>query len=77
MLDIRDFRVGSSLNKFRRAQGFQKGVERIEQLFAKAAEVGIDQQQAWSIIAEGDDDNDPKAGLRVLIAAIEQRMCGA
>lgn len=53
--------------------GLLRGVERFEQLLAKAAEAGIDHQQVWTIIASPDDDQDPKAGLRALIAAIEER----
>ena len=58
--------------KAKRAE-YLRGVERLEQLFTKAAEVGISEQRAWAIIVEHETKDDLKPGLLALIAEVQKR----
>jgi hypothetical protein len=49
-----------------------QGDDLLEKLFARAAEVGIDRQNAWRIL-KSQDDVDPRLGILDLIEEVEAR----
>ncbi len=57
-------------DRAKRAEHLQ-GVDRIEQLFARAAQLGISQSESWRIIEKM--PSDPKAGVAALIEEIRKR----
>ena len=45
-------------------------IDPLDQLFARAAQLGISQAKSWRII---DETNDPKAGVLALIEEIQKQ----
>ncbi len=57
-------------DKAKRAEHLQ-GVDRLDQLFARAAQLGIRREESWRIIEK--TPADPKAGVLALIEEIKKR----
>ena len=56
-------------DKARRASQLQN-VDRLDQLFVRAAQLGISQAESWRIIEAA---NDPKSGVLTLIEEIQRQ----